>query len=229
MLGASRIQREFTAPDERAAKNESYVFLERAASNESFVLQERPVHEESTDRQEVNEVNLQSRLEQFRNDNPYDVDTQAKRLLAGGDKDLLIYTLSLGLAAAKQRQRHVEREFIKNIGEAPPKERLVPGPVTGSVKIIPSKRTQNALIQLIADTWRVNGEQKLGDATGNDLAVAIKREMASSVGHEKNARFYGNLRKKLGKEEIVREQWDEKSIKAEIEKVYGEFRKEEAA
>jgi hypothetical protein len=174
-------------------------------------------------------MNLQSRLEQFRSDNPYDVDTQAKRLLASGDKELLIYTLALGLAAARQRQRHIERDFIKNIGEAPPKERLLPGRVTGSVKIVPSKKSQNAMMQMILDVWRVNGEQKLGDAGSNDLADAIKRETASSIGHDKNAHFYRNLKKELRTDEIVRKRWDENSVRAEIEKVYGEFRKEEAA
>ncbi len=174
-------------------------------------------------------MNLQTRLEQFRNDNPYDVDTQAKRLLASGDKELLVYTLSLGLATAKQRQRHVERDYIKNIGEAPPKERLVPGRTTGSVKVVPSKRMQNAAKAFILDIWRINGEQKLGDATGNDLAVAINREVMSSVGHDKNATFYRKLKHELSDDDVVRDRWDEKTIRGEIENVYGEFRKSEAA
>ncbi len=174
-------------------------------------------------------MNLQSRLEQFRTDNPYDNDTQAKRLLAGGDQELILYVVALGLATAKQRQRHIERDYIKNIGEAPPKERLVPGPVTGSVKVIPSKKTQNAMRQMILDVWHVNGDQKLGDATGNDLALAIKREKQSSIGHDKNARLYSLLRKPMEDEDTVRECWDEKSVRTEIEKVYGEFRREEAA
>ncbi len=174
-------------------------------------------------------MNLQSKLDQFRTDNPYDVDTQAKRLLATGDKELLIYTLSLGLATAKQRQRHIERDYIKNIGEAPPTERLAPGRTTGSVKIVPSKRMQNAARTLILDVWRINGEQKLGDASGNDLTVAINREITSSVGHEKNAQFYRSLKKELNGTDQVRTKWDEKLVRDEIEKVYGEFRKGEAA
>lgn len=174
-------------------------------------------------------MNLQSKLDQFRSDNPYDIETQAKRLLASDDAELKLYVISLGLATAKQRQRHVEREYIKTIGEAPPKERLVPGPVTGSVKIVPSKKMQNAARQYILDIWRINGEVKLGDATGNDLAVAIKRESASRDGHEKNAQLYRNLKRTVGAEEIVRDRHDEQSIRAEIKKVYGEFRKSEAA
>lgn len=173
-------------------------------------------------------MNLQSKLDQFRLDNPYDVETQAKRLLASDDKDLILYILALGLNTAKQRQRHVERDFMKNIGEAPPKERLVPGRVTGSVKIVPSKKTTNAMQQLILDVWHV-GDIKLGDATGNDLAVAINREHQSSKGHQKNALFYQHIKKKVGEDEAVREQWDERTIRAEIENVYGEFRKQEAA
>jgi hypothetical protein len=30
-------------------------------------------------------------------------------------------------------------------------------------------------------------------------------------------------------EDVVRQKWEEKAVRAEIEKVYGEFRKEEAA
>jgi hypothetical protein len=177
-------------------------------------------------------MNLQSRLEQFRQDNPYDTDTQAKRLLATNERELILYTLALGLATAKQRQRHVERDYIKNVGEAPPKERLVPGRTTGSAKVIEvrhSKRMQNAMKQFIVDIWRINGEQKLGDATSNDLAVAIKREQSSSAGHDKNARFYAILKKELHGTEKVRDRWEEKTVRAEIENVYGELRKSEAA
>ncbi len=40
-------------------------------------------------------MNLQAKLEQFREDNPYDVDTQAKRLLATDDKPLILHVLAL--------------------------------------------------------------------------------------------------------------------------------------
>jgi hypothetical protein len=177
-------------------------------------------------------MNLQNRLQQFRDDNPYDIDTQAKRLLASDDKLLLLYVLALGLATAKQRQRHEERSYIKNVGFAKPQERLVPRPggTTGSVVAIkPTIKARNAMRELILNVWRINGEQRLGDATGNDLAIAIKREDASSVGHNKNAQFYGSLKQKTGNYERVSEHWNEDSVRREIEKVYGEFRKTEAA
>ena|SRR6516165_4874243 len=179
-------------------------------------------------------MNLQNRLDQFRDDNPYDSDTQAKRLLATDDKELIIYTLALGLQTAKQRERHLQRDYIKNTGEVKQTERFVPRPggTTGSVvvaKIKPSRRVQNATRQLILDTWHINGEMKLGDASGNDLAVAIKRERASQRGHGKNAEFYTGLKSRVDKNDIVRQKWDEQSTRVEIEKVYGEFRQTEAA
>jgi len=176
---------------------------------------------------------MSSRLDQFRDDNPYDVQTQAKRLLATGDKELILYALALGLVSAKSRQRHTERSYIKNIGAAPPQERLVPGRVTGSVKVVPikpSKKLRNAIQSLIVDVWRVNGEQKLGDCSGNDLSIAITRETSSASGHTKNAAFYASLKSKMDDPKTtVRNVWGEKEVRSEIEKVYGEFRKEEAA
>lgn len=178
-------------------------------------------------------MNLQHSLDQFRDDNPYDVNTQAKRLLASGDKELILYVLALGLATAKQRQRHQEREYIKNIGEAPQqKTKIVSGRTTGSIKTIPikpSKRIQNITRQLIFDVWRINGEQKLGDANANDLEVAINRETKSANGHNLNARFYIEIKTNLEKTETVREKWDEGMIRSKIEEIYGEFRKTEAA
>lgn len=174
-------------------------------------------------------MNLQAKLEQFRDDNPYDCDTQAKRLLATDDKDLIIHVLALGLATAKQRQRHQERDYIKNIGEAPRRGKIVSGPTTGSIRVIPSRRMQNITKQLIFDVWRINGEQKLGDATRNDLALAISRETKSAEGHSKNSQFYTAIRTELGNEDTVRMKWDEKAIRAKIEDIYGEFRKSEAA
>jgi len=176
-------------------------------------------------------MNLQNKLDQFRSDNPYDVDTQAKRLLATDDRELLLYTLALGLATAKQRQHHLERNYIKNIGAAPPQERLVAGHVTGSVKVVPikpGKRAQNAMAKLIVDVWRIGGDQKLGDANANDLAQAIKRESASAAGHGKNADFYTTLKEKLSGDDQVRHRWDEASVRDTIETVYGEFRHSEA-
>jgi hypothetical protein len=174
-------------------------------------------------------MNLQNQLDQFCDDNPYDVNTQAKRLLAKHDNRLLLYVLTLGLMTARTRRRHNEREYIKNVGQAPPSERLVSGRVTGSVKIVPSKKTRNAMTQMILDVWRVNGETKLGDATGNDLAIASQTARASAAGQEKNAVFYDSLKKDMGPKEKVREQWTEDSVRSQIEKVYGEFRKSEAA
>ena len=107
-----------------------------------------------------------------------------------------------------------------------------PGRVTGAVKVVdikPSKRIQNLTQQLIYDVWRVNGDQKLGDCTDNDLAVAIVQETVSAGGHAKNATFYSNLKEPMKSKETVRTVWKEKTVRAEIEKVYGEFRKEEAA
>ena len=177
-------------------------------------------------------MNLQNKLDQFRNDNPVDFDTQAKRLLAADDRDLILYVLALGLATAKQRQRHLERDYIKTIGAAPPKERLIPGRVTGSVIITPvpvSKRLRALTQQLIVDVWRIGGEQKLGDATKNDLATAISRENSSSEGHRKNAEFYDRLKQPLGDEDTVRVKWKEGAVRNTIKTVYGEFRKAEAA
>lgn len=178
-------------------------------------------------------MNLQARLDEFREDNPYDVDTQAKRLLATDNKELIIYVLALGLATAKQRQRHAERDYIKTAGQAPQRERLVPGRVTGSVVSIPvkpSRRIQNAMQNLIVDVWRIGGEQRLGDANATDLANAVRRENASAAGHGKNAVFYEALKKKLKADgsDKVRDQWQEKDVKKQIETVYGEFRKSEA-
>lgn len=174
-------------------------------------------------------MNLQAKLDQFRDDNPYDQNTQAKRLLATEDKDLILYVLALGLATAKQRQRHQERDYIKNIGEAPRRGKIVSGPVTGSIKIVPSRRMQNITKQLIFDVWRINGEQKLGDANRNDLAQAIDRETKSAEGHAKNAQFYTGIRGELDDEDIVRMKWSEPRMKAKIQETYGEFRKSEAA
>jgi hypothetical protein len=174
-------------------------------------------------------MNLQNQLEQFRDDNPYDVDTQAKRLLATDDKPLILYALALGLTVAKHRQRHLDRDYIKNVGQAKEKERFRPGRVTGSVvPIKPSRKTQNATRALILSSWRINGDQPLGDATANDLSDAIKREMASANGHGKNAEFYTNLKAPLEGIERVHQHWDERTTKDEIEKVYGEFRTSEA-
>lgn len=179
-------------------------------------------------------MNLQNKLEQFRDDSPYDVATQAKRLLATKDEELILYVLALGLTTAKQRQRHVEREYIKSMGQSPPGERLVPGRTTGSVKVVPikhSKRIQNAMKQFIVDVWRIHGEQKLGDATGSDLSDAVKRETASAAGHGKNAQFYTALKERLmdNGSDTVRDKWNEKDVRDRIEHVYGEFRKTEAA
>jgi hypothetical protein len=179
-------------------------------------------------------MNLQAKLDQFRDDNPYDVNTQAKRLLATEDTELILHVLALGLATAKQRQRHQERDYIKNIGEAPQphKVKIVPGLVTGSIKTVPlkpSKRMEQLTKQLIFDVWHINGEMKLGDASGNDLTVAINREKSSAQGHGKNATFYSAIKAELGQDEIVRMRWTEKSIRSKIEDVYGEFRKTEAA
>lgn len=175
-------------------------------------------------------MNLQARLDQFREDNPYDNNTQAKRLLAAEDIDLILHVLALGFATAKQRQRHQERDYIKNIGEAPRRGKIVSGAVVGSIKVIPSKRMQNITKQLILDVWRINGEQKLGDATRNDLTTAINREDRSAEGHGKNATFYRAIREPMGVSDIVREKWkNEKAVREKIETVYGEFRKTEAA
>jgi hypothetical protein len=185
-----------------------------------------------TANQKESVVNIQSQLDQFRDDNPYDADTQAKRLLATDNQELILYVLSLGLATAKQRQRHQERAYIKNTGMVQPKERLVPRPggATGSViKIKPTARARNAMRELVMNVWEINGQKRLGDANKNDLAVAIKRENASSIGHSKNAEFYGLLQSSLEDGEMVRQRFDDKAISTEIEKVYGEFRKSEAA
>src|SRR5262245_11106294 len=175
-------------------------------------------------------MNLQAKLDQFRDDNPYDVETQAKRLLAQGDKELILHVLALGLATAKQRQRHMERDYIKNLGEAPHRGRVVRGRTTGSIKIAPSRRMQNITRQLIADVWKINGEQSLGDATANDLTMAINRETKSAEGHNKNASFYATIREPLTNTTTrVRMNWDEKNIRFKIEATYGEYRKSEAA
>ena len=174
-------------------------------------------------------MNLQAELDQFRDDNSYDVETQAKRLLATNNTKLLLYVLALGLVAAKQRQRHQEREFIKNVGAAP-QERLIPGRVTGSVvsiKPITSRRRQNAMQQYIADVWMV-GEKRLGDCNHSDLAVARARERASADGHNRNDQLYGIFQTKLDPKDnriTHRQRWDEKEVRGAIEKVYGEFRK----
>src|SRR5215475_11724719 len=105
-------------------------------------------------------MNLQAKLDQFRDDNPYDNDTQAKRLLASGDEALTLHVLALGFATAKQRQRHMERDYIKNVGEAPPRGRVAVGR-TGSIKIVQSRRMQNITRQHIMDVWRI-GELQLG-------------------------------------------------------------------
>lgn len=179
-------------------------------------------------------MNLQARLDQFRDDNPYDVNTQAKRLLASDDTDLILHVLALGFSAAKQRQRHQERDYIKNMGQAPQphKVKIVRGKTTGSIKAIPikpGKRVEQLTKQLIFDIWRINGEMKLGDATENDLTVAINRESKSANGHNLNAQFYTEIKAGIEKDEIVREKWNEGTIRSKIEEVYGEFRKTEAA
>jgi hypothetical protein len=88
---------------------------------------------------------------------------------------------------------------------------------------------QNVTRQMILDVWRVNGEQSLGDATANDLTVAINRENNSAEGHSKNSLFYNGLKEGIRGAETVRTKWSEKSVRAKIEEVYGEFRKTEAA
>lgn len=177
-------------------------------------------------------MNLSTKLDHFRAENPYDIATQAKRLLATDDKEMINYVVELGLTLARSRQRHDERQYIKDTGTARPKEHMVvaQGRVTGAVKFIPGKRGRNAMTQLIADTWRVNGEQRLGDATHADLGSAIKRESTSLLGHRKNIDFYQELSEPLkGTTDSVRTKWSEGSIRTAIEKVYGEFRTTEAA
>ena len=176
-------------------------------------------------------MKLSNRLENFRADNPFDVGTQAKRLLATKDDKLIMYVLELGLTLAKSRQRHEDRSHMKETGYAKSKEKLIirPGRVTGSVIIKPGRRTQNAIQQLVLDTWRINGEQKLGDATAADLGDAIKRENVSANGHKKNAEFYDIIRKPLKGDNIVRSQWNDDTLRPKIEAVYGEFRQGEAA
>jgi len=180
-------------------------------------------------------MNLQSKLDQFRDDNPYDPNTQAKRLLATDDKDLILHVLALGFATAKQRQRHYERDYMKNLGEAPQphKVKIVSGRTTGSIRTIPikpSRRMEQLTKQLLYDTWYINGEMKLGDANQNDLTVAINREVSSANGHNLNAKFYTEIRAGLSeKDDVVRSKWSEKTIRAKIEETYGEFRKSEAA
>jgi hypothetical protein len=194
-------------------------------------------------------MNLQNKLDQFRDDNPYDFDTQAKRLVAKDDKELILYVLALGFATAKQRQRHLERDFIKNTGTAPP-ERLVPGrpiikPVpegkaktiipgraSGTVtriKITPNRRIQNAMERLVGDVWTV-GDKKLNDCNRNDLKMAENRAEASANGQMKNKTLYANLRATLvdGKE-TVGMRVPNAELRQQIEKVYGEFRTKEAA
>jgi hypothetical protein len=168
-------------------------------------------------------VDVRSKLDQFRSDYPFDVQTQARRLASSGDDDLIVYVLALGLQMALQRQRHMERSVIKNTGMAPQRERF------GSIKIVPSKKARNAMRQMILDVWRINGGMALGDATGNDLAIAIDREEKSANGHTRNAKLYRILKAEIGPNETVRSKWDENSIRDQIENVYGEFRQAEVA
>ena len=177
-------------------------------------------------------MNLQAQLDQFREDAPYDVDTQARRLYATDDKDLILYVLALGLSTAKHRQRHSERDYIKNMGEAPQlhKVRMAPGRGTfKTIPIKPSKKMEQLTKQLIFDVWTINEGMKLGDASANDLAVAINRESRSAAGHARNIAFYDIVRSALKKDEVVRDRWSEKALRSQIEEVYGEFRKSEAA
>src|SRR5215475_14782252 len=139
-------------------------------------------------------MNLQARLDQFRDDHPYDNATQAKNLLASDDKDLILHVLALGFQTARQREQHFVRGYIKNRGMAPTasKEKFKPGKVTGSViriKVPPSRREQALHRKLIGDAWLIANVQKLNEATRNDLSKAIDRENASSNGHGKNALF----------------------------------------
>jgi len=178
-------------------------------------------------------MNLRTKLEQFRSDNPFDVGTQAKRLVAANEKELLLYVVTMGLMSAKQQQRHYERDFIKNVGHAPLRELLVPGRVTGSVvvkKMNPTERARNAARQLIADIWHC-GDKTLGTTTAIDMAEAIRRENSSSIGHQKNAEFYRILKNGLKPDgsDTVAMKYTEKSLRGIIESVYGEFRKAEAA
>jgi hypothetical protein len=176
-------------------------------------------------------MKLSTKLEQFRTDNPYDVPTQAKRLLASKDEALIRYAVELGLTTVKFRVRHEQRQYIKETGYAQPRERMIvsPGRVTGAVMIRPSKRTQNAMQQLVLDVWRIQGEQKLGDATAADLGEAIVRETTSATGHTKNAQFYGILKETLNGTESVRSRWTDDTLRPKIEAVFGEFRRSEAA
>ncbi len=178
-------------------------------------------------------MNIQAKLDQFRDDNPYDIETQAKRLLAANDKELVLFVVSIGLATAKQRQRHYERDYIKNTGTTPPRERLIPGRVTGSIISIKAKQTdraKNAARQLIADIWHC-GDKPLGTTNAIDMAEAMKRETQSSLGHQKNAQFYGLLRNGLNPDgsDTIAMRYTEKALRSTIERVYGEFRKSEAA
>lgn len=89
---------------------------------------------------------------------------------------------------------------------------------------------KNAMEQFIMDVWRINGEQPLGDANYHDLTNAEKRAEANEKGQAKNKEFYKRAKKRLDPKgsDKMRQRWDEKSIRTEIEKVYGEFRKGEA-
>lgn len=176
-------------------------------------------------------MSLATRLENFRADNPYDVATQAKRLLAKDDKELLFYVVELGLKYAKQRQQHEARQYIKETGFTRATERMIvsPGRVTGSVVIKTSKRTRNAIRQLILDVWRINGDQRLGDANAAQLGEAINREETSIVGHGKNVTFYKAVMAALEPNETVRQRWTDDTLRPQIEAVYGEFRTSEIA
>lgn len=149
-----------------------------------------------------------AKLEAFREANPVDARTQAIIMLdVLGDRDLIIYTLMLGIITARQRKRHVERSFIKVHAEAPqPLQRIKPSP---------------KIVKLILDTWMLNG-QRLGDATSADLSAAISQGEKNIIGINKNNEFYAKLQTKLTDEtQRVRDKWTEKTVAKAIEEVYG--------
>lgn len=172
------------------------------------------------------------KLQNFRDDNPYDIATQAKRLLAAKDDDLIRYVIELGLTMARQRDRHEERRHIKETGFTRPLQKVVmsKGKTTGSIIVKMGKKTRNAAQSLILDVWRINGDLPLGDATAADLGEAIIKEEKSLVGHAKNKQLYQIMQKPIeGTSSPVRSHWTDNTLRPEIEEIYGEFRTSAAA
>ena len=57
-------------------------------------------------------------------------------------------------------------------------------------------------LESFADTWILDDGRRLGDVAREDLELLAGQEWALSQGHEKNARFYSELARRVGRRTV---------------------------